>query len=145
MSENKKIKELISGGINNIPIVISCDDLVSSCGGNQDLFNAVVGSAKQLFVFSHPSATSASYWAAVMGEYERIDESVSKTKDTTERVFSAASLYYPEPRRTNKTVSTSKRRDFVVPPEKITSMQNNEFFAKSVTFRGTRHGYIVRP
>lgn len=145
LSENKKIKELISGGINNIPIVISCDDLVSSCGGNQDLFNAVVGSAKQLFVFSHPSATSASYWAAVMGEYERIDESVSKTKDTTERVFSAASMYYPEPRRTNRTVSTSKRRDFVVPPEKITSMQNNEFFAKSMTFRGTRHGYIVRP
>lgn len=54
LSENQKIKELISGGINNIPIVISCDDLVSSCGGNQDLFNAVIGTAKQLFVFSHP-------------------------------------------------------------------------------------------
>ena len=38
-----------------------------------------------------PLCKSASYWAAVMGEYERIDESVSKTKDTTtERVFGAA-------------------------------------------------------
>lgn len=144
LSENKKLKELMSGGINNIPMVISCDDLVSYCGGNQDLFNAVVGLAKQLFVFSHSSAISASYWAAVMGEYERIDESISKTKDTTERVFSAASLYYPEPRRTNKTVSTSKRRDFIVPPEKITTMQNNEFFYKSVAFKRTKHGYIIR-
>lgn len=144
LSESKKIKELISGGISNIPIVISCDDMVSSCRGNQDLFNAVVGSARQMFVFSHPSATSASYWSAVIGEYERIDESVSRTKDTTDRVFSAASLYYPEPRRTNKTVSTSKRRDFVVPLEKISSMQNNEFYQKSVAFKGTRHGYITR-
>lgn len=144
LSENKKIKELISGGINNIPLVVSCDDLVSSCGGNQDLFNAVVGSARQMFIFSHTSATSANYWSAVIGEYERIDENISRTKDTSEQVFSAASLYSPEPRRSNRTISTSKRRDFVVPPEKIASMQNNEFYQKADGVRGTRHGYIVR-
>jgi len=144
LSENKKIQELLSGGINNIPTVIVCDDLVSACGGNQDLFNSIVGSSKQMFIFSHTAATSANYWANVIGEYERIDENISKSKSRMDDGMGIWSMNTDNRIQKSHTVSTSKRRDFIVSPEKITNMQNNEFYLKSVNFKGTKHGYITR-
>lgn len=144
LSENKKIKELISGGTNNISIVISCDDMISSCGGNQDLFNAVVGSAKQIFVFSHASATSSNNWSMVIGEYERIDENISRTKSRMDDGMGIWSMNIDNNMQKSRTVSTTKRRDYVVLSEKISSMQNNEFYMKSVLLKGTKHGYIYR-
>lgn len=143
LSENKKLKELITSSSNNIRTIVSCNDLLYACGGNQDMFSSVVAMAKQYLIFSHSSAISAGQWSAVLGEYERIDETVANTKDRTEQTYSAAQMYFPEPRQKSRTVTTSKRRDFIIPPERIVSMQNNEFYMRAENFRGIRHGYIT--
>lgn len=141
--ENKKLKEMISTNSGSLRTVISCDDLLSSCGGNNDLFASVVASAKQYLVFSHTSAVSASQWASVIGEYERIDESRSKSTSRMDDGMGFWSMNVDNHTQKSQTVSTSKRRDFIVPPEKIVSMQNNEFFMRSEGFKGIRHGYVT--
>lgn len=143
ISENKKLKEMITGASNNVRTIVSCDDLMYACGGNQNMFSSVVAMAKQYLIFSHSSAVSAGQWSAVLGEYERIDETVANTKDRTEQTYSAMQMYCPQPRQKSRTVTTSKRRDFIVPPEKIVAMQNNEFYMRAENFRGIKHGYIM--
>ena len=140
---DKKLKELITSSSNNIRTIVSCNDLLYACGGNQDMFSSVVAMAKQYLIFSHSSAISAGMWSAVLGEYERIDETVANTKDKTGQTYSVDQMYFPETRQKPRTVTTSKRRDFIIPPEIIVSMQNNEFYMKAVNFRGIRHGYIT--
>jgi len=97
-----------------------------------------------MFIFSHTAATSANYWANVIGEYERIDENISKSKSRMDDGMGIWSMNTDNRIQKSHTVSTSKRRDFIVSPEKITNMQNNEFYLKSVNFKGTKHGYITR-
>lgn len=143
ISENKKLKEMITGASSNVRTIVSCDDLMYACGGNQNMFSSVVAMAKQYLIFSHSSAVSAGQWSAVLGEYERIDETVANTKDRTEQTYSAMQMYCPQPRQKSRTVTTSKRKDFIVPPEKIVSMQNNEFYMRSENFKGIKHGYIM--
>lgn len=143
ISENKKLKEMITGASSNVRTIVSCDDLMYACGGNQNMFSSVVAMAKQYLIFSHSSAVSAGQWSAVLGEYERIDETVANTKDRTEQTYSAMQMYCPQPRQKSRTVTTSKRRDFIVPPEKIVAMQNNEFYMRAENFRGIKHGYIM--
>jgi len=143
LRENKKVKDVIIGGNGHSTTVVSCDDLLSSCGGNSELFASVVASAKQYMVFSHPSAISASQWASVIGEYERIDESHSKSTSRTDDGMGFWSMNVDNYTQKSRTVSTSKRRDFIIPPEKIVTMQNNEFFMKSETFKGIKHGYVT--
>ncbi len=141
--ENKKMKEVLTGGSSSIKFLISCDDLLSACGGEQSLFSAVVASAKQYMIFSHTSATSAGQWASVLGEYERIDENITKSQSRTDDGMGFWSLNVDNKMQKTHAVSTSKRRDFIVPPEAIVSMQNNELYIRSENFSGITHGYIT--
>lgn len=143
ISDNKKLIEILHVNSGTMRTIVSCDDLLSSCGGREDLFRSVVASSKQYFVFSHTSATSAGQWASVFGEYERIDENISKSQSHADDGMGFWSMRPNDNAQKTKTVSTSKRRDFVIPPEKIVSMQNNELYIRSESFRGIKHGYIT--
>lgn len=143
VNDNKKLKEIINVNSNLMRMIVSCDDLLSSCGGSQDLFSSIVASSKQYMIFSHTSAMSAGQWASVLGEYERIDENISKSQSRTDDGMGFWSMNPNNNVQKTRTVNTSKRRDFVVPPEKIVSMQNNELYIRSEAFKGIKHGYIT--
>lgn len=143
INENRKLKEIINVNSSTMRRIVSCDDLLSSCGGNNDLFSSIVASSKQYMIFSHTSATSAEKWASVLGEYERIDENISKSRSRADDGMGFWSMNPNNNVQKTRTVNTSKRRDYVVPPEKIVSMQNNELYIRSEAFQGIKHGYII--
>ncbi len=138
IAENQKLKELVSTPLSGSTVMISCDDLIASCSGNKDLADAILGVAEQYFIFSHSSGASTEQWAALIGSYEKTEKSTSTQKGRTYDKYSSDPFSHPV-NNDSRTVTVSKRRDYVVPPEKISGMQANEFYYKVKNTKGVKH------
>ena len=136
IAENKKLKELTSTPLAGSNVIFSCDDLVASCSGDENYTKAILGNAEQFFIFSHTSGTSASLWAGVIGEYEKTERSTSTQKGKS---YSSDPFDFEPSKNDSRTVTVSKKRDYVVPPEKISNMQPNEFYYKAKNTQGVKH------
>jgi len=136
IAENKKLKELVSTPLAGSSIIISCDDLLATCSGEENLAKAVLGVTEQFFIFSHASGTSATLWASVIGEYEKTEKSTSTQRGQS---YSSDPFDFEPSKNNSRTVTLSKKRDYVVPPEKISNMQASEFYYKVKNTQGVKH------
>ena len=142
LSNSEKTKELIISTRNSVSTIISCDDILSSCGGNEEILLSTIAAAKQFVIFSHSSAASAGKWADVLGEYEKIEQSTSKTNSRSGDGMGFWSMDVENHSQKSRTVTTSRSRDYIIPPERIVSLKQGEFFMRSVAFKGIKHGFL---
>ena len=91
-------------------------------GGDEQIFNAVLGASQFAVVLSHSAGSSATKWADILGQYEKMEESYSTSKGGS---YSFGLL--PNPNY-NNTVNLNRKREHVVLPEQITRMRETEAY-----------------
>ena len=114
---------------------IATDDFYAMVGGDEKVFSAVVGNTQTLIVMKHSSGHSATKWAEVFGQYDKLEESYSTSRGGSRKTpFSLLSSP-----NYNKTVNVSKNREYIVKPEIISRMGNGEAFILSATLGQLAH------
>lgn len=114
---------------------IAADDFYAMVGGDEKVFSAVVGNTQTLIVMNHSSGHSATKWAEVFGQYDKLEESYSTSRGGSRRTpFSLLSSP-----NYNRTVNVSKNREYIVKPEIISRMGNGEAFILSAALGQLAH------
>ena len=103
---------------------ISSDDFYAMTGGDDKVFSSIVGNSQILIVMGHTSGQSAQKWAEVFGQYDMYEETYSTSHGSSKRTpFSI----FSSPNQ-NTTISTNRKREYIVKPEQITHMANGEAY-----------------
>lgn len=127
LNSNESYAAYIKSPSDKVCKTISSDDFYVMVGGDDKVFSSVVGNSQILVIMGHSSGHSATKWAEVFGQYDKLEESYSTSRGSTRRTpFSIL----PSPTY-NKTVNVSKIREYVVKPEAITRMGIGEAYVLS--------------
>jgi len=107
--------------------MIASDDFYAMVGSDEKVFSAVVGDSQILVVMGHTAGHSATKWAEVFGQYDKYEETYSRSRGGSKRTpFSL----FSSPNYQNS-VSISKNREYIVKPEMITRMSSSEAYVLS--------------
>ena len=118
---------------------IVSDDFYSMVGGDEKIFSSLIGDSQILIVMHHTSGNSATKWAEIFGQYDKYEESYSKTKGTNK---STPFSILPSPSY-SRSVSTSQKREYIVKPEAITRMTNGEAYVLSMARGELAHLVLI--
>jgi hypothetical protein len=128
-------KSLYSSTVDRCKLVASCNDLLSSCGGDDKFFDSVVGNTAQKYVFRHTSGGSATKWADTIGQYDKTELSQSYGK--------TGSMAFPLGMNTNKTDNYNIKREHIVKTEEITRMADNELYVVGSASTQVNHSFLA--
>lgn len=118
---------------------IVSDDFYAMVGSDEKVFSAVVGNSQILVVMNHSSGHSATKWAEVFGQYDKLEESYSKSKGGSKQTpFSLL----PSPNYSSG-INISKNREYIVKPEVITRMKNGEAYILSGALGELAHIMLI--
>lgn len=123
INANQKYGEFLKKASSNIAWTVVSDDLLSTVGGDERLFGALVGNSLLTVIMSHASGKSASKWAEVIGMCDVWNESYSNSFTSQTNLNTIWNTYSSGTSR-----FTHKAREFIVQPEFITRMQPNEAY-----------------
>lgn len=121
---NEKVKKFITENSNNCQCIISNQDVFSMIGGEEKVFNTLVGISEQIIILRHASGATCNRWAESIGYYDKEEESQSfstgKMKATPFSLFSGSN--------TTQQKSYSIKREYIIKPEEINRMTENEVY-----------------
>lgn len=123
---NEQYADLLKKASTNIALTAVSEDLYAMVGGNDRLFDSLVGNSPLTVVMSHPSGHSAKKWAEVIGQYDAWRESYSKSFTSQTNPKSFWNSY-----SSGSSTTTSRAREFIVQPEWISRMQPDEAYVIS--------------
>ena len=105
-------------------LVASSDDILSSCEGDDKVFSTLVGNSDNIVILSHASGATSSKWAETIGYYNKEEASTSYSKGSMRH--SPFALF---PGKNNTTTTNYNiKREYIVKPEQINRMVNNEVY-----------------
>lgn len=138
-SGNENLSKFLMNQSDKISTMLCADDFYSMVGSDEKIFSALVGNSPNLVIMSHSSNQSAIKWSEVFGQYDKLEQSFSKTKGGSKRTpFSLLS----SPNYSNQ-VTTSKAREFIIKPEQITRLGQTEAYILSAARGEVAHLHIV--
>lgn len=123
VQSNQKFSEILKLASQNVHLTISSDDLYAQVGGEEKLFQALVGKSQINFVLRHTSAGSAKKWAEALGEYDAWIMSTNTNYGHQTSPYTLMGTY-----SSNYGTSTQRMREFIVKPEYISSMTESECY-----------------
>ena len=105
-------------------LTVCSRDLFTMCGGDEKVFNTILGNSEKIVLFAHSLGASAAKWAEAIGYYDKTETSNSYSKGfSRQRPFQL----YPSSNSTN-TTNLNIKREHIVKPEEINRMQPNEVY-----------------
>lgn len=96
------------------------DDVYATLGADDNMFFSLAGNANMNFIFSHSSGVSCTKWAEVLGYYE-----VDKVSQSMQY---SPTLQFGLGGGASSSISVNKNREYVVNPEEIFHMNDNELY-----------------
>lgn len=138
ISSNEMYASYLRSLSDNICKTIVSDDFYSMVGGDEKTFSSLIGSSQILIVMSHTSGHSATKWAETFGQYDKYEESYSKSKGANK---STPFSILPSPTYSHS-VSTRLKREYIVKPEAITRMRNGEAYVLSMARGELAHLFL---
>ena len=109
-------------------IVLSDEDLFSLFLGEEQTFFAISAKAENIYISKHLSGHTCQKWAEIIGYYEKVDIGKSFSK--------SGGLLFPASISGGSTVSLSDKREYVIRPEEITSMKEEQIYVISKNIVG---------
>ena len=114
---------------------IASEDFYSMVGSDEKLFSAALGEAQTVIVMNHSSGHTANKWADFFGQYDKYEQSYSNTRGRSRQTpFSL----FSSP-NSSRTVNISKNREYIVKPEMITRMGQNEAYIMAASIGQIAH------
>lgn len=124
LNANDAFAEYIKAPSDRNRRMFSSDDLYAMVGGDEKVFASIVGNTQIVVVMAHSSGHSAIKWADVFGQYDKFEQSYSTTRGT---IRATPFSIFSSPNK-SRSVSISKNREYIVKPEAISRMGNNEAY-----------------
>ena len=109
-------------------IVLSDEDLFSLFLGEEQTFFAISAKAENIYILKHLSGHTCQKWAEIIGYYEKVDVGKSFSE--------SGGLLFPASISGGSTVSLSDKREYVIRPEEITSMKEEQIYVISKNIVG---------
>lgn len=123
-SSTEALKKCFVEKSSRCKLVASSDDILSSCEGDDKVFSTLVGNSDNIVILSHSSGATSSKWAETIGYYNKEEASTSYSKGSMRH--SPFSLF---PGKNNTTTTNYNiKREYIVKPEQINRMVNNEVY-----------------
>lgn len=123
----------------NCKKVFSSEDVYSMLGGEENNFTTVVGNASKIILYSHRSGLSCGKWADVFGQYDMRDITQTMANGQTKKsIFDWA----PDTNVTS-TLSVSTKREYIVKPEELNRMSQNEAYIYDSNKNELSHTTVV--
>lgn len=121
---NINSNETLSGVLRSLSsrclTVLTSDDVYSMLGAEDSLFNTFIGNACKCIVYSHTAGVSCTKFSEVFGYYD-VDK-VSRNSGNNEN------YQWGYGYTSSKSITVSTDREFVVKPEEISRMAENEVY-----------------
>ncbi len=123
-SGNEVVKKILSEKTEKCKTIICGSDLLSVCDGDDKVFNTIVGNAEQIAVLGHASGATCNKWAETIGYYDKDEE--SQSYQTGKMQHSPFALFPGS--NTSTTKNYNIKREYIVKPEIINRMRQDEVF-----------------
>lgn len=120
---NNQFAEMLKIASQKVSLTLASDDLYAAAGGDERLFQSLVGRANVNFILRHSTAASAKKWAETCGEYDAWIQSSNRSFGSQSNPGSPFSSY-----TSNYGTSLNRQREFIVKPEEITRMNDAECY-----------------
>ena len=140
VSDNLKLENWLKGASDICKRVVSATDVYAMCSADERLFNALLGNSRNNVIFKHTSVSSAKKWSETIGYYEK--EEVSTTTSHGKN-YSPYSLFPCS--STSSGSSISMKQEYIVKPEEILQMDNNEVYIYKGATSELIHTRLVKP
>lgn len=138
-SSNETFSKFLMNKSDKISTMLCADDFYAMVGSDEKIFNALVGNSPNIIIMSHSSSQSAIKWSEVFGQYDKLEQSYSKTRGGSKKTpFSMLA----SPNYSNQ-ITTSKAREFIIKPEQITRLGQTEAYILSAVRGEVAHLHIV--
>jgi len=124
-SGNELMKKILCERTEKCKLVTCSSDAYSMCDGDEKTFSTVVGNCEDIIILGHSSGATCTKWAETIGYYNKEEESQSYAKGSMRH--SPFSLFPGS----NSTVTKNYniKREYIVRPELINRMSQNEVYA----------------
>lgn len=134
-NSNEQYLNFLKTGSKKVAWTIVSDDLYAMVGGEDKLFDSLVGNSQLLVVLSHTMGNSAKKWADTIGQYDAWIETYSKTSGSSQvRPTSFLTTF-----NRSSTVNTNKNREYIVKPEQFARMMPGEAYIMSQIYQELAH------
>ena len=138
-SNNETFKRLLQSKNNKCKLVTCDEDVYSMCASDEKLFGTLVGNCEYVVILGHSSGATCTKLAETIGYYDKQEE--SQTFEKGRQRHSPFSLFPGSNTSTSK--SYSMKREYIVKPEKINRMVNNEVYFYNHLSNKLVHTYVV--
>jgi len=139
MSGNDNVKKILSEKTDKCKVIACSSDAFSMCDGDDKSFNTMIGNSEQIIILGHASGASCTKWAEAIGQYNKEEESQSYEKGSSRN--SPFQLFPGSNKGT--TVNYSIKREYIVRPELINRMSNNEVYTYDHVSNKLIHTFLV--
>lgn len=117
-------KKILTEKTDKCKVVACGSDMLSVYGGDDKVFHTVVGNAEQIVLRGHSSGVTCSKWAETIGHYDKDEESQFFQKGRMQH--SPFQLFAGSNIASTKTYNI--KREYIVKPEVINRMRQNEIY-----------------
>lgn len=137
-ANNEILKKFLSEKNDKCKMISCGDDMFSVCSGDDKLFGTLVGNSENVLILGHSSGATCSKWAETIGYYNKEKETQSFEKSSMRH--SPFSLFPGSSTSTSK--SYAAKREYIVRPEHINRMNQNEFYLYRHSDNKFIHSYL---
>lgn len=128
LNSNTALSKVIKSLSTRCHTVLSSDDVYSMLGADDNVFNTFVGNANQCLILTHTSGTACSKWADVIGHYN--EKKISQNQGSTRHTMPENNPFLPWQGgyAAINQVSFSMSREYIVKPEEIAHLPNDQVY-----------------
>lgn len=120
INSNEVLSKVIKSLSSRCLTAMLADDVYSMLGADDNLFHSFVGNASKCIVFSHSMGVSCNKWSEVFGYYD-VDK-ISQNTGTNQNYQWGYGF------GSQNSISVATNREFIVKPEELSHLSNNEVF-----------------
>lgn len=120
INSNDSLNKLIKSLSARCLTTLLSSDIYSMLGGDDNLFHTFTGNASKCIVFSHTSGTTCTKWSEIIGYYDvdKISQNITTNQNYQWGYGSG----------TSNSISVSTNREFIVKPEELARLNQNEVY-----------------
>jgi len=138
MAGNATVKRIMTERTGKCKLIASSVDALSMCDGDEKSFSTLVGNSEQIIILGHASGATCTKWAETIGYYNKQEESQSYEKGSMKH--SPFTLFPGSNNATTKTYNI--KREYIVKPEMINRMAQNEVYSYDHRKNQLLHSFI---
>ena len=139
ISASEQLENIIKNSGVGLHVVLSSNDTYAAVNADDKIFASIVGKSLKSIIFHHSSVLTCNKWAEIIGYYEK--KEVSDTLTSGKNYQSMFSIIPGQAK--SDSVNISLKRDFIIRPEEISHMTNDEVYILDAVHNELIHAIIV--